>query len=58
MKKYTFLVVNEELNVIDISAHDQEDGYIIVGEKIDKKDDCIENEYKEVYKKSKKKRDL
>ena len=38
LKHYTFLVVNEELNVIDISAHDQEDGYIIVGEKIDKKD--------------------
>ena len=38
LKHYTFLVVNEELNVIDISAHDQEDGYIIVGEKIDKKE--------------------
>ena len=37
LKQYTFLIVNEELNVIDISDHDQEDGYIIVGEKIDKK---------------------
>ncbi len=38
IKPYTILVVNEELNVVDISYQEKDEGTIIVGKKIDKKD--------------------
>lgn len=38
IKPYTVLIVNEELNVIDLSGPEQEEGTIIFGKKIDKQD--------------------
>lgn len=38
LKPYTFLIVNEELNVIDLSGPSEETKHVILGKKIDKQD--------------------